>query len=92
MGVLFSVLWVVGHGYVLAQTGENRLLARCVDMMLGLSLLLPHLVLCHASSQERRAVVRIFFILSMASLTLYWAWFGYLKYGVGDGEASKEVK
>ena len=41
--------------------------------------------------QERRATVTLFFILSMAVLVLYWAWFGFLKYGMGDGEASKEV-
>ena len=60
--------------------------------MLGLSLLLSHLLLCHASSQERRATLTLFFILSMATLVLYWAHFAYLKYGLGDGEASKEVK
>ena len=64
---------------------------RYVDMILGLSLLLSHLLLCYGSVQERRAAVTLFFILSMAVLVLYWAWAGYLKYGVGDGEASKEV-
>ena len=59
--------------------------------MLGLSLLLSHLLLSYGSVQERRATVTLFFILSMAVLVLYWAWFGYLKYGMGDGEASKEV-
>ena len=33
----------------------------------------------------------MFFILSMAVLTLYWVWFAYLKYGKGESEASKEV-
>ena len=67
------------------------LILRYVDIFLGLSLLLSHLVLCYGSSQERRAPLTLFLILSMASLTLYWVWFAYLKYGKGDGEASKEV-
>ena len=67
------------------------LILRYVDIFLGLSLLLSHLVLCYGSSQERRAPLTLFLILSMASLTLYWVWFGYLKYAKGDGEASKEV-
>ena len=69
----------------------STLLARFVDIILGLSILLSHLVLCHGSSQERRAVVRIFFILSMATLALYWAWAACLQYGLGDGQAAKEV-
>ena len=68
-----------------------QLISRSVDILLGLSLLLSHLVLCYGSVQERRATVTLFFILSMAVLVLYWAWFGYLKYGMGDGEASGEV-
>ena len=123
MGVIFSILWVVGQGYVLGQTEDtdlraqryeggfcyipetsqiivircqskilNSILCRFVDILLGLSLLLSHLVLCYGSVQERRATVTLFFILSMALLVLYWAWFGYLKYCMGDEEASKEVK
>ena len=92
MGVLLSTLWVVGHTYVLYQTEDKELrIQRYVSIFLGLSLLLSHLVLCYGSVQERRATVTLFFILSMAVLVLYWAWFGYLKYGIGDGEASKEV-
>ena len=66
--------------------------ARYVDIFLGLFLLLSHLVLCYGSSQERSPPVTLFFILSIAVLTLYWAWAAYLHYGVGDGEASKEVR
>ena len=66
---------------------------RFVDIFLGLSLLLSHLVLCYGSSQERRAPLTLFLILSMSSLSLYWAHFAYLKYVRGDtGEANKEVK
>ena len=64
---------------------------RFVDILLGLSLLLSHLVLCHASSQEKKVSLIFFFILSMATLTLYWAWAAYLQYGLGDGQAAKEV-
>ena len=60
--------------------------------MLGLSLLLSHLVLCYGSVQERRATVTLFFILSMAVLVLYWAQWAYLKYGMGESEASQEVR
>ena len=60
-------------------------------MLLGLSLLVSHLVLCYGATQERRDTVTMFFILSMAVLVLYWVWFAYLKYGVGESEASKEV-
>ena len=67
----------------------NSLLSRYVDILLGLSLLLSHL--CYGSVHERRPTFTLFFILSMAVLVLYWAWFGYLKYGMGDEEASKEV-
>ena len=92
MGVLLSTLWVVGHTYVLYQTEDKELrIQRYVSIFLGLSLLLSHLLLCYGSVQERRATVTLFFILSMAVLVLYWAWFGYLKYGMGDGEVSKEV-
>ena len=92
MGVLLSTLWVVGHTYVLYQTEDKELrIQRYVSIFLGLSLLLSHLLLCYGSVQERRATVTLFFILSMAVLVLYWAWFGYLKYGMEDGEASKEV-
>ena len=92
MGVLLSSLWVVGHTYGLYQTEDKELrIQRYVSIFLGLSLLLSHLLLCYGSVQERRATVTLFFILSMAVLVLYWAWFGYLKYGMGDEEASKEV-
>ena len=92
MGVLLSTLWVVGHTYVLYQTEDKELrIQRYVSIFLGLSLLLSHLLLSYGSVQERRATVTLFFILSMAVLVLYWAWFGYLKYGMGDGEGSKEV-
>jgi hypothetical protein len=92
MGVLLSSLWVVGHTYVLYHTEDKELrIQRYVSILLGLSLLLCHLMLCYGSVQERRATVTLFFILSMAVLILYWAQFGYLKYGLEDEEASKEV-
>ena len=91
-GFFLSSLWVVGHTYVLYHTEDKELMMqRYVSIFLGLSLLLSHLLLCYGSVQERRATVTLFFILSMAVLVLYWAWFGYLKYGMGEREASKEV-
>ena len=67
------------------------MLCRYVDICLGLSLLLSHLLLSYGSVQERRHTVMIACILSMAVLVLYWLWFAYLKYGKGESEASKEV-
>ena len=62
-----------------------------MDILLGLSLILSHLVLCYGSVKERKAAITLFFILSISVLLLYWVWWGYLKYGKGESEASKEV-
>ena len=62
-----------------------------MDIILGLSLLLSHLVLSYGSSKEKKVLVTLFFIFSISVLVLYWVWFGYLKYGKGESEASKEV-
>ena len=82
MGVIFSILWVVGHSYVLVHSEDtdlraqryeggfcyipepsqiivircqskilNSILCRFVDILLGLSLLLSHLVLCYGFVQ-----------------------------------------
>ena len=67
-------------------------LLRYVDIVLGLCLLVSQVLLCYSSAKKRRETLTVFFILSMAVLTLYWVWFAYLKYGKGESEASKEVK
>ena len=60
--------------------------------MLGLSFLLTHLVLMYSSKHESRSHLTLYFVLSISTLLLYWAWFVYLKYAVGESEASKEVR
>ena len=65
--------------------------SRYADILLGLSLLLSHLVLCYGSVQEMKAALSLFFILSLSLLVLYWVWFSYLKYGKGESEAAEEV-
>ena len=62
-----------------------------MDIVLGLSFLATHLVLMYSSKHESRSHLTLYFVLSISTLLLYWAWFVYLKYGVGENEASKEV-
>lgn len=62
-----------------------------MDIVLGLSFLATHLVLMYSSKHESRSHLTLYFVLSVSTLLLYWAWFVYLKYGVGENEASKEV-
>ena len=64
---------------------------RYVDIVLGLSFLATHLVLMYSSKHESRSHLTLYFVLSVSTLLLYWSWFVYLKYGVGENEASKEV-
>ena len=59
--------------------------------MLGLSFLVSHLVLMHSSKHESRPHLTLYFVFSLSTLILYWAWFVYLKYAMGESEASKEV-
>lgn len=90
--VLFSFLWVIGHSYVLSLTEEGTLrVQRYVDIVLGLSFLATHLVLMYSSKHESRSHLTLYFVLSVSTLLLYWSWFVYLKYGVGENEASKEM-
>ena len=62
-----------------------------MDIVLGLSFLATHLVLMYSSKHESRSHLTLYFVLSVSTLLLYWSWFVYLKYGVGENEASKEV-
>ena len=64
---------------------------RYVDIVLGLGFLVTHLVLMYSSKHESRSHLTLYFVLSVSTLLLYWSWFVYLKYGVGENEASKEV-
>lgn len=90
--VLFSLLWVVGHTYVLSVTEEGSLrVQRYVDILLGLSFLATHLVLMYSSKHSSRSHLTLYFVLSVSTLLLYWAWFVYLKYAMGESEASKEM-
>ena len=45
------------------------------------------IVMCHVT----RSHLTLYFVLSVSTLLLYWAWFVYLKYAMGESEASKEV-
>ena len=46
----------------------------------------------HASCHHvARSHLTLYFVLSVSTLLLYWAWFVYLKYAMGESEASKEV-
>ena len=64
---------------------------RYVDIVLGLSFLVSHLVLMHSSKHSSRSHLTLYFVFSVSTLVLYWAWFVYLKYAMGESEASKEV-
>ena len=65
---------------------------RYVAIILGLSLLVSHLLLWYGASNGRRDILTTFFILTIPAILLYWVWFAYTRYGLGDtGEASKEV-
>ena len=70
----------------------TSIFCRYVDIVLGLSFLLTHLVLMYSSKHESRSHLTLYFVLSVSTLLLYWAWFVYLKYAVGESEASKEVR
>ena len=70
---------------------HNCLYPRYVDIVLGLSFLVSHLVLMHSSKHESRSHLTLYFVFSVSTLILYWAWFVYLKYAMGESEASKEV-
>ena len=65
--------------------------SRYVDIVLGLSFLVSHLILMHSSKHESRSHLTLYFVFSVSTLILYWAWFVYLKYAMGESEASKEV-
>ena len=45
----------------------------------------------HSSKHESRSHLTLYFVFSLSTLILYWAWFVYLKYAMGESEASKEV-
>ena len=68
------------------------IIIRIIDIFLGFLLLLSHLLLAHGSLKERKYSVTIFFIISFATLLLYWTCFAYLKYALKESEASKEVR
>ena len=73
------------------STRLSTLYFRYVDIVLGLSFLVSHLVLMHSSKHESRPHLTLYFVFSLSTLILYWAWFVYLKYAMGESEASKEV-
>jgi len=90
--ILLSILWVSGHSYVLYQTEEANLrVQRYVDIVLGLSFLVTHLFLIYSSKYEKRFFLTVFFVLSISTVLLHWAWFVYLKYAMEESEASKEM-
>ena len=66
-------------------------LCRYADILLGLSLLCGQLLLCFASARHHRPSLTLHLILSLATLTLYWAWAAWLRWAKGEAEASKEV-
>ena len=64
---------------------------RYVDIVLGLSFLVTHLFLIYSSKYEKRFFLTLYFVLSISTVLLHWAWFVYLKYAMQESEASKEV-
>lgn len=48
-------------------------------------------MLLYSAKHSSRPHLTLYFVLSVSTLALHWTWFLYLKYGVGENEASKEV-
>lgn len=81
---------------VIAQLHEQRNLLtapmfRYVDICLGVSFLMSHSLLAYSGVRELRLLLKLFFLLTASTLTTYWVWFAYLKYGMEEHEASKEL-
>ena len=64
---------------------------RYVDICLGVSFLMSHSLLAYSGVRELRLLLKLFFLLTASTLTTYWVWFAYLKYGMEEHEASKEL-
>ena len=90
--MVFSTLWVVGHGYVLSKTEDDGLrVQRYFDISAGLSLLLSFTCLLLGAIRKSGAGLILFIVLSCGVLVTYWVWVGYLRYGQEEIEASQEL-
>jgi len=87
-----SSLWIVGHIFVLLNTSEHGLkLQRYVDIFSGICMLSSHGCLGLGSTRKNSQFVGLYFTLTFGLVIIYWLWFIYLKYGICETEASKEV-
>jgi hypothetical protein len=92
VGMLFSILWVMGHGYVLSKTEDGGLrVQRYFDIFAGLSLLLSFASLLLGAIRKSPAGLIVFIVLSCGVLVTYWVWLGYLRFGLEESEASQEL-
>jgi len=92
MGIIFSLLWVIVHAYVITQIvdDDDLKVQRYMDICMGLSLLVSLVSLEYGSMSGERGPLALFLILSLATIAGYWLWFLYLKYLKMESEASKE--
>jgi len=92
MGIIFSLLWVIVHAYVITQIvdDDDLKVQRYMDICMGLSLLVSLVSLEYGSMSSERGPLALFLILSLATIAGYWLWFLYLKYLKMESEASKE--
>ena len=79
---------------------RNKVIIRCIDIVYifryfdicsGLVFFLSFLSLQVGTVRQSLVGVRLFFILSSGTVVIYWVWMGYLRWGEGENEASKEV-
>ena len=92
VGMLFSTLWVVAHGYVMSKTEDDGLrVQRYFDISAGLSLLLSFTCLLLGAIRKSGAGLIIFIVLSCGVLVTYWVGLGYLRFGLEESEASQEL-
>ena len=82
MDILLGLSFLATH-LVLMYSSKHS--SRCV-VCLVISIVMYH-VMCPIT----RSHLTLYFVLSVSTLLLYWAWFVYLKYAMGESEASKEV-
>ena len=65
---------------------------RYLDICAGLVVLISVFSLEYGAINSRRGPLELFFILSFATVALYWGGFFYFKYVIKESEANKEVR
>ena len=63
-----------------------------LDICAGLVVLISVFSLEYGAINSRRGPLELFFILSFATVALYWGGFFYFKYVIKESEANKEVR